>query len=97
MITNGTYQVPTMQDPSTTQVKQLIKAMDGDFMPLKDIMALFHLSSPKRFRKNYLNPAIEDGDLERLYPKNPKHPKQKYRLTKDAIEWKRSLHQNQDN
>ena len=26
--------------------------------------------------------------LERLYPEQPKHPKQKYRLTEAAKEWK---------
>ena len=32
--------------------------------------------------------AIEDGALERLYPNQPKHPKQKYRLTEVAKKWK---------
>lgn len=30
--------------------------------------------------KEYLNPAFEDGAIERLYPNQPKHPKQKCRL-----------------
>ncbi len=62
--------------------------MDEDYMALKDIMALFNLKSVKRFRENYLNPAISDGTIERLYPGQPKHPKQKYRLTEIAKEWK---------
>lgn len=55
-------------------------------------MALFKLNSAKRFRENYLNPAIEDGAIERLYPDYPKHPKQKYHLTAAALEWKNSQH-----
>lgn len=75
-------------DPSTTQVAQLINFMGKDYMTLKDIMELFKLNSSKRFRENYLNPAIEEGAIERLFPKQLKHPKQKYRLTKLALDWK---------
>lgn len=85
----STTQIRPKYDPSTTQVKQLIKAMGDDFMGLSDIMTLFNLHSSKRFRENYLNPAITDGAVERLYPDQPKHPKQKYRLTQAAKEWKK--------
>lgn len=74
--------------PSTAQVSQLIKLMCEDYLCLKDIMSLFNLNSAKRFRENYLNPAIWDGAIERLYPDQPRHPKQKYRLTEVAKEWK---------
>lgn len=84
----STIQARLKYDPSTTQVAQLIKLMDVDYMSLKDIMALFKLNSVKRFRENYLNPSIEDGAIERLFPEHPKHPKQKYRLTEVAKEWK---------
>lgn len=77
-------------DPSTTQVKQIIKVMGDDYMGLSEIMTIFELRSPKRFRENYLNPAIADGAVERLYPDQPKHPKQKYRLTEAAKTWKNS-------
>ena len=62
--------------------------MGESYMSLKEIMGLFNLNSVKRFRENYLTPAIEDGALERLYPQQPKHPKQQYRLTESAKEWK---------
>ena len=39
-------------------------------------------------RDNYLNPALSDGAIERLYPDQPRHAKQKYRLTEAAKEWK---------
>ncbi len=51
-------------------------------------MTLFKLNSAKRFRENYLNPAIQDGAIERLFPNQPNHPKQKYRLTEKAKECK---------
>ena len=34
-----------------------------------------------------ITPALEEGLIERLYPNQPKHPKQQYRLTKMAKEW----------
>ena len=86
----STTQARPKYDPSTTQVKQIIKVMGDDYMGLSEIMTIFELRSPKRFRENYLNPAIADGAVERLYPDQPKHPKQKYRLTEAAKTWKNS-------
>lgn len=80
-------------DPSTTQVRRMIILMDDDYMSLRDIMALFNLNSAKRFRENYINPGITDGALERLYPNQPHHPKQQYRLTEVAKEWKSNAKQ----
>ena len=74
--------------PSTTQVSQLITLMGEGYMSLKEIMGLFNLNSAKRFREIYLTPAIKDGAIEKLYPQQPKHPKQQYRLTEAAKEWK---------
>ncbi len=86
----STTQARPKYDPSTAQVKQIIKVMGDDYMGLSEIMTIFELRSPKRFRENYLNPAIADGAVERLYPDQPKHPKQKYRLTEAAKAWKNS-------
>ena len=84
----STTQVRPKYDPSTAQVRQLIMVMKEEYMTLRDLMALFNLNSIKRFRENYIHPAISDGGLERLYPEQPKHPKQRYRLTDAAKEWK---------
>ena len=84
----STTQARPKYDPSTTQVSQLINLMGEGYMSLKEIMGLFNLNSAKRFRENYLTPAIKDGALEKLYPQQPKHPKQQYRLTEAAKEWK---------
>lgn len=62
--------------------------MTEDYMALKDIMAKMGIKHRPTFRENYLNPALEEGAIERLYPEQPKHPKQKYRLTEAAKEWK---------
>jgi len=44
----------------------------------------------RHFRNFYLNPALADGAIERLYPDTPNHPQQKYRLTEAAKEWKKN-------
>ena len=75
---------------SPSQVKLLIDKMDESFYSVKDLINLFGLSDVRKFRKNYIQPALAEGAIERLYPDRPNHPKQKYRLTEAAMEWKNS-------
>lgn len=42
----------------------------------------------KHFRESYINPAMTENAIERLYPDVPNHPKQRYRLAEAAKEWK---------
>ena len=84
----STTQVGAKYVPSTTQVEQLIRLMGDEFESMKEIMALFNLKSVKRFRENYIQPALAEGAIERLYPHKPNLTNQKYRLTESAKEWK---------
>ena len=88
----STTQVRPKYDPSTTQVRKLIENMSEDYMSLTDLMALCGMQSRKWFRKNYLNPALSDGAIEKRYPDEPNNPHQAYRLTTQALDWK-SNHQ----
>ena len=45
------------------------------------MMNMLQLKNRGNFLNNYLNPAIQTGMVEPLYPDQPKHPQQKYRLT----------------
>lgn len=63
--------------------------MTEDYMAINDIMAKMGIKHRPTVRENYLNPALVEGAIERLYPDQPKHPKQKYRLTESAKEWKK--------
>ena len=81
-------QVPTKYRPSTDQVQIIIQSMTEDYMTLNDIMAKMGIKHRPTFRENYINPALEEGAIERLYPDQPNHPRQKYRLTESAKEWK---------
>jgi ATP-dependent DNA helicase RecG len=40
-----------------------------------------HLKNRESFMNTYLNPAMEVKLVEQLYPEQPNHPRQKYRLT----------------
>ena len=86
----STTQVRPKYDPSTTQVSILIKAMRNDYMTITEIMEACSLSSRKRFRENYITPALKDGAIERKYPEQPNHPQQQYQLTEKAKEWKQT-------
>ena len=44
-------------------------------------MAALGLSHRPTFRRNYLNPALAQGYVERTIPDKPNSPVQKYRLT----------------
>ena len=85
----STTQVRLKYVPTTPQVQRLVELMGNEYMGMKEIMELFDLKSAKRFRENYIQPALVEGAIERLYPDRPNHPKQKYRLTDYAKEWKK--------
>lgn len=64
--------------------------MKEDYMTMKELMESMGFSHRTSFRENYFKPALEDDAIELLYPEQPNHPKQKYRLTEAAMEWKNS-------
>ena len=72
---------------STPQVELLIQRMSDSYMSMRDMANVCDIKDLKYFRESYITPALEEGLIERLYPNQPKHPKQQYRLTKMAKEW----------
>ena len=62
--------------------------MSGDFLPISVIMKRLGLKDRKSFRVLYILPALKENVIERKYPYNPNHPRQQYRLTVNALEWK---------
>ena len=63
----------------------LVKVLAGAEMSMKDIMDKLGLNHRPSFRSNYLHPALNEGFIEPLYPNQPRHPKQKYRLTERGL------------
>ncbi|WP_151831010.1 Fic family protein [Acinetobacter ursingii] len=61
------------------QAHRLISMMGQKDYSLTELMQLVGLNHRATFQKNYLNPAIEAGWVERTIPDKPKSPKQKYR------------------
>lgn len=64
----------------------LIVAIGEDFLSVRDIMARLHLKGRDNFLKLYLAPAVDGGLVSLLYPKSPRHPRQKYLLTQKGID-----------
>ena len=84
----NTDHVPIIYRQCTDHVKRVILAMNVRYMALNDIMANIGVKHRPTFRERYFKPALEDGAIELLYPDQPKHRGQKYRLTKLALDWK---------
>ncbi len=76
----STDQVPTKYRPSTVEVLNLLKVMDGE-MSRKTIQESLGLKHKGNFRENYLEPALENDFIKMKYPDNPNHPKQRYLIT----------------
>ena len=86
----STPQVPPKYHPSTPQVQLLIDKMKSGYMSTNDIMESCGLKDRKYFRESYIVPGLIGHAIERKYPNEPNHPRQMYRLTKQALEWKKS-------
>ena len=80
-------QAPPKHSPSTPQVESLIQKMGDSYMTMREMADICGIKDLKYFRESYITPALEEGLIERLYPNQPKHPKQQYRLTEMAKEW----------
>ena len=88
----GKYPLSTPQAPpkhplSTPQVELLIQKMKDSYMTMRNMADVCDIKDLKYFRERYITPALQEGLIERLYPNQPKHPKQQYRLTEVAKEW----------
>jgi len=66
-------------DQVSDQVKRLLACMSEAWMSAAELMKLVNISHKPTFRKKYLLPALERGDVEMYHPDSPRSPKQKYR------------------
>ena len=66
----------------TSPLKRLLDVLGDGVMSASEIMELMELSHKPTFRKNYLNPALERGLIERTIPDKPNSRNQRYRKTK---------------
>ena len=70
-------------DQDKTPAERLLFALGNDTLPAADLMVRLGLSHKPTFRKNYLNPALEQKLIERTIPDKPNSRNQKYRKHKN--------------
>ncbi len=56
------------------------------FLSVKEIMEGLKLKGRDNFLKLYLSPALDNKLVTPLYPKSPRHPRQKYLLTQKGLD-----------
>ena len=56
------------------------------FLSVKEIMEGLRLKGRDNFLKLYLSPALDNKLVTPLYPKSPRHPRQKYLLTQKGLD-----------
>jgi ATP-dependent DNA helicase RecG len=67
----STPQASLKYTPGTLQIQKLIENMGEKYLSMTDMMSIFDLKDRKNFREIYVNPALSDGAIERLYPNEP--------------------------
>ncbi|MBR5983703.1 MAG: hypothetical protein IK025_08310 [Bacteroidales bacterium] len=72
---------PDKFDTNNLYIRKLITIIGRDKFSIKEMMSEAGLKNRENFMEVYLNPAIKDKFVRLLYPKSPRHPRQKYMLT----------------
>lgn len=70
-------------DQDEISIRRLLSVLGDEVLPASEIMNRLGLSHRPTFRKNYLNPALEQGLIERTVPEKPNSKNQKYRKCKN--------------
>jgi len=70
----------TVQDK--TPIERILSAIGDETLSATELMERLGLSHRPTFRKNYLNPALEQKLIERTIPDKPNSKNQKYRKHK---------------
>ncbi len=70
-------------DQDKTPTGRLLSALGDEILSATELMERLGLSHRPTFRKNYLNPALEQRLIERTIPDKPNSKKQKYRKYKN--------------
>ena len=79
------HKYPTSWGPVTRNLEKLVSVFIEDEMSVSGLLAAMGLKDRKNFVTLFLNPAIESGFVQALYPDKPRHPRQKYLLTTKGV------------
>ena len=74
-------QTDPVSDSVSDPVKKILITLGNEELAISELMRRMGLSHKPTFRKNYLNPALEAGLIERTIPDKPNSRNQKYRKT----------------
>ncbi len=74
----------------TTQVGKVISVLEGE-QSRGELMASLDLKNRMHFVKEYLQPSLEGGWIERTLPDKPNSRNQKYRLTEAGKSFKNKV------
>lgn len=66
-------------DQDKMPIERILSALGDETLSATDLMERLGLSHKPTFRKNYLNPALEQKLIERTIPNKPNSKNQKYR------------------
>lgn len=91
---------PQLQDKFNTDNSNIIKLVSiiGKLeLSVKEIKISIGLKDRKNISELYLNPAIQEGYVRRLYPDSVHHPRQKYLLTIKGLTLYNELIKNNNN
>ncbi len=69
-------------DQDRTPTERLLSALGDEILSATELMERLGLSHRPTFRRNYLNPALEQRFIERTIPNKPNSRNQKYRKSK---------------
>ena len=81
----STGQVQDKFHTENEDILRIVKSIGHQQMAIKEIIEVLNLKGRDNFLNLYLNPAIAEGFVRRLYPDKPRHPRQKYLLTAKGI------------
>ena len=72
-------------DQDKTPIERILSTLGDETLSATDLMERLGLSHKPTFRKNYLNPALEQKLIERTIPNKPNSKNQKYRKHQGAV------------
>lgn len=77
----STVQVQDKSHIDNSNIIKLVQLIGERELSVKEMMSGVELKGRDNFLNLYLNPAIADDYVQLLYPKSPRHPRQRYLLT----------------
>ena len=92
-----TPQLPNKFNADNSNIIKLVSIIGNQELSVKEIMTSIGLKDRKNISVLYLNPAIQEGYVRRLYPNSLHHPKQKYLLSVKGLTLYNELIKNNNN